>query len=172
MKKETQKAAPAKPAKGGGKLSTRGKVLIGSVVLVIGGVAVYLMKDKIFKKDAPLPAGTPAGAASTGTSVAPAGAGKPSNNTPIPYAPGTLVKGSKGADVTRLQEFLNTQLSVGFLFGGTKKEAANPKLSTDGIFGSQTEAELLKQFGQKAITTKQLSKWIETGEKRLAQQAV
>jgi hypothetical protein len=169
--KKTAKAPAKKPA-----LSTRGKVIIGGTAFVFVAIGVYLAKDKLFPKKIELPntgtsTGTSAGtskpsAASTGTS-------KPSaaTTTPIPYAAGTLTKGSKGADVIRLQEFLNTKVSAGFLFGGTKKEAANPLLSTDGIFGSQTEAELLKQFGQAAITTKQLNKWIETGEKRLAQQA-
>jgi hypothetical protein len=154
----------AKPPAKKQTLSTKGKAIIGGTALVFVAIGVYLAKDKLFPKKIELPT-PPSTGASKPSAAAPStstGASKPSAATAPSTATGeTLAMGSRGANVIRLQQFLNEHY-VKFFKTWDVKEPANPLLETKtGVFGAKTEAELEKQFGRKAITVTELDEWIK-----------
>lgn len=71
--------------------------------------------------------------------------------------PGTVLKyGSRGEDVKRLQEFLNSQLA---LYIYKQHPIVNGKeishLAVDGIFGAETRAAVVWYFGAEQVSTTQ-----------------
>ena len=68
----------------------------------------------------------------------------------------TLQFGSRGSEVKRLQIFLNQQLSL-LVWRGlpTLNGEQIKELSTDGIFGSKTQAVVKWYFGKTTVTTDQ-----------------
>ena len=70
----------------------------------------------------------------------------------FPSVPPTLKKGSKGIQVERLQEYLNWFFGNKVTYNKAKKTYV--KLETDGIFGSLTEAAVLR-FQERVFTSKE-----------------
>ena len=68
----------------------------------------------------------------------------------------TLQFGSRGSEVKRLQIFLNQQLSL-LIWKGlpTLNGKQIKELSTDGIFGAETQAVVKWYFGKTTVTTDQ-----------------
>lgn len=68
----------------------------------------------------------------------------------------TLQYGSRGSEVKRLQIFLNQQLSL-LIWKGlpTLNGKQIKELSTDGIFGAETQAVVKWYFGKTTVTTDQ-----------------
>lgn len=68
----------------------------------------------------------------------------------------TLQYGSRGSEVKRLQIFLNQQLSL-LIWKGlpTLNGKQIKELSTDGIFGTETQAVVKWYFGKTTVTTDQ-----------------
>ena len=68
----------------------------------------------------------------------------------------TLQFGSRGSEVKRLQIFLNQQLSL-LIWKGlpTLNGEQIKELSTDGIFGAETQAVVKWYFGKTTVTTDQ-----------------
>lgn len=68
----------------------------------------------------------------------------------------TLQYGSRGSEVKRLQIFLNQQLSL-LIWKGlpTLNSKQIKELSTDGIFGAETQAVVKWYFGKTTVTTDQ-----------------
>lgn len=70
--------------------------------------------------------------------------------------PTTLRYGSRGDDVKRLQEYLNSQLSLMIWRGyPTYNGQEIKKLTVDGIFGSRTQAAVEWYFGSTEVKTNQ-----------------
>lgn len=68
----------------------------------------------------------------------------------------TLQYGSRGSEIKRLQIFLNQQLSL-LIWKGlpTLNGKQIKELSTDGIFGAETQAVVKWYFGKTTVTTDQ-----------------